>query len=540
MSDVFISYASEDRTRVQPIVEQLQDQGWSVWWDRDIAVGAGFEQTIDEQIQAARCVVVAWSERSVSSRWVRNEALEGLERDILIPLMLDEVRVPVAFRQSQSIDFSGQLHFDRAMQALLGAIAGMTATGTTLPETIAAPPASDKPSIAVLPFRSHAPDEREEFIITCLAEDLGANLAQLPGFFVISPRTTAAFAGRAIDPVDVGRQLRVRYVVDGSLRRAGEQLLVAAQLTDATTGMQLYAERIESSAAELDELNDELVRGLVSCIEPELMRAEVKRISSRPIEHLDAWSLCRKGIGVLQTRGWHEDVLSETASLLDRASEIDPDFALPWAVKSVLLGVGSRMGLYDRYSSSLRDSSIEAAERGIALANDDSQVLGYAGCALADWGEVERSMPVLDQSIRRNPCNAQAWMARALAWRDQGDLQRALDEARKGLSLSPRDISVAAWLFGYAAVLLQAGQLEEALLVTQEARRRDPRLFAVTLLITALRLLLGDPKGAASAMADTLRLRPELTRQEVQRLFGSTMLHQLFDESGLIEALPDS
>jgi predicted Zn-dependent protease len=108
------------------------------------------------------------------------------------------------------------------------------------------------------------------------------------------------------------------------------------------------------------------------------------------------------------------------------------------------------------------------------------------------------------------------------------------------LSLSPRDISVAAWLFGYAAVLLQAGQLEEALLVTQEARRRDPRLFAVTLLITALRLLLGDPKGAASAMADTLRLRPELTRQEVQRLFGSTMLHQLFDESGLIEALPDS
>jgi TolB-like protein len=313
MSDVFISYASEDRTRVQPIVEQLQDQGWSVWWDRDIAVGAGFEQTIDEQIQAARCVVVAWSERSVSSRWVRNEALEVRERDILIPLMLDEVRVPVAFRQSQSIDFSGQLHFDRAMQALLGAIAGMTATGTTLPETIAAPPASDKPSIAVLPFRSHAPDEREEFIITCLAEDLGANLAQLPGFFVISPRTTAAFAGRAIDPVDVGRQLRVRYVVDGSLRRAGEQLLVAAQLTDATTGMQLYAERIESSAAELDELNDELVRGLVSCIEPELMRAEVKRISSRPIEHLDAWSLCRKGIGVLQTRGWHEDVLSETA-----------------------------------------------------------------------------------------------------------------------------------------------------------------------------------------------------------------------------------
>jgi adenylate cyclase len=197
------------------------------------------------------------------------------------------------------------------------------------------------------------------------------------------------------------------------------------------------------------------------------------------------------------------------------------------------------MGLYDRYSSSLRDSSIEAAERGIALANDDSQVLGYAGCALADWGEVERSMPVLEQSIRRNPCNAQAWMARALAWRDQGDLPRALEEASKGLSLSPRDISVAAWLLGYGGLLLQDGQLEQALLVTQEARRRDPRLFAVTLMITALRLLLGDPDGAANAMGDTVRLRPELTREEVQRLFGNLLLHQ-FDASGLIEALPES
>ena len=152
MSDVFVSYASEDRTRVEPIVEQLQAAGWSVWWDRDIAAGAGFEQTIDEEIQATRCVVVAWSERSVSSRWVRNEALEGLERDILIPLMLENVRVPVAFRQSQSIDFSGSLQFDHAMQALLGATFLATSSrffilGSSVMISLVCPPSAGSSSV---------------------------------------------------------------------------------------------------------------------------------------------------------------------------------------------------------------------------------------------------------------------------------------------------------------------------------------------------------------------------------------------------------
>ena len=98
MADIFVSYAAEDRDRIRPLVDRLTDQGWSVWWDRDLVAGASFESRIEQALDAARCVVVAWSQHSVESRWCRNEANEGLERNVLVPLKIDDVRPPLAFR----------------------------------------------------------------------------------------------------------------------------------------------------------------------------------------------------------------------------------------------------------------------------------------------------------------------------------------------------------------------------------------------------------------------------------------------------------
>ena len=103
MADLFISYASQDRTYVSLLVEELQSQGWTVWWDRDIDVGSSFDKRIEDAIDNALCIVVVWSEHSVNSDWVRAEAAEGLQRDILVPVLLDEVKPPLLFRQKQSI-----------------------------------------------------------------------------------------------------------------------------------------------------------------------------------------------------------------------------------------------------------------------------------------------------------------------------------------------------------------------------------------------------------------------------------------------------
>ncbi len=101
MSDVFISYAREDRSRVEGLVRLLEAQGFSVWWDRDIVPGESFDELIDKQIDQAAAVLVVWTKNSINSRWVRNEALEGMDRGILVPVLLDDVRIPVAFRQAQ-------------------------------------------------------------------------------------------------------------------------------------------------------------------------------------------------------------------------------------------------------------------------------------------------------------------------------------------------------------------------------------------------------------------------------------------------------
>lgn len=107
MSDIFISYASDDKLRVEPLAEALSSRGWSVWWDRVIPAGKNFDEVIEEAVNAARCIVVVWSDKSVSSRWVRTEADEGANRQILVPVLIDNVRIPLAFKRIQAANLIG-------------------------------------------------------------------------------------------------------------------------------------------------------------------------------------------------------------------------------------------------------------------------------------------------------------------------------------------------------------------------------------------------------------------------------------------------
>ena len=123
MVNIFFSYASQDRQRVEPLVNRLEAEGYQVWWDRDIATGEAYDRAIEAAIMNANCVIVAWSHDSVNSEWVRNEADEGLSRGILIPILLDDVRPPLAFRRLQSVDFRTQTAADaRAENELISAI----------------------------------------------------------------------------------------------------------------------------------------------------------------------------------------------------------------------------------------------------------------------------------------------------------------------------------------------------------------------------------------------------------------------------------
>jgi adenylate cyclase len=537
MADIFLSYSRVDRARVLPLVEGLQARGWSVWWDRDIAPGRGFEEEIDREISAAECVLVVWSNNSVNSRWVRNEALEGLERNILVPVLLDDVRIPVAFRQSQAVDF--RLGIDTRAQpwdALVNAVRGFTG-GDTAPCGVTAPPQSiERPTIAVLPFQTASGDVECQFLIQALVIEISGRLAHIPGFFVISAATTMNYAGTDHSPVKIGRELGLRYVVDGNIQGYSNKLRIHARLTDVLSGKQLWSQRLDASGELLPDVEDEIVHNMLASIEPALARSELARIARYRPADMDAWTLCQQGLALLQVKGWHESVLRQSVSVLEQSARKDPDFALPVAAKSVMLGVGQRLAFWIDDPVDYKEQSLEAAARAIEMADGDSQALGYAGCALADWGNTEESFPVLDLAIENDPSNAQAYMARSLAWRDIGEIDRAVEDGAMALRLSPRDASQAAWMMAHAAALLQSGNVADAHSCARLSVQRDPRYFGSRVILALVHLAREEGGLAARAIADAKRLRPELTLRQLEGLVGESTVRAMAGH-GLLGAL---
>ena len=282
MADVFISYASEDRARVAPLVAALERQGWSVWWDRGINAGQKFDEVIEHELESARCVVVAWTQRSVGSDWVRNEALDAMERKVLIPVRLDDVRLPIAFRRVQTSDLLGWPGYHEPAQyaALIRSVAAYVgASPRTHPE-----PVRDRPSIAVLPFTSMLSDPDGDFIADGLTEDLITALANTYDMFVIARHSSFTYKSRAIDVRQVGRELGVSYVLEGSVRRfKGEMLRISAQLIETENGTNLWADRFDRPAESLFEMQDELITHVGSATNAKILGREVAR-PARPSE----------------------------------------------------------------------------------------------------------------------------------------------------------------------------------------------------------------------------------------------------------------
>lgn len=305
MADIFVSYASEDRARVEPLVRVLESQGWSVWWDRKIRPGASFQKAINDAIRAARCVVVCWTERSVESEWVWDEAEEGRGRGILVPVLLDEVRPPLGFRAAQLAnlhDWGGDTASEE-IQRFLGAVSeclggssgasiavGVVATTVdeprrrlplvvgaavlailafglawwtdSLPGTRSAAPRS----VAVLPLVDISPSRDQSWIGESIATEILAELSQLPDLRVASRATSFTYGDSNMDVRAIGRELAVENIIEGTVRRSGNQIRVTIELITVESGYQEWIEVFDRTLedgfdAEID-IADRAVAGL--------------------------------------------------------------------------------------------------------------------------------------------------------------------------------------------------------------------------------------------------------------------------------------
>src|SRR5215469_10573326 len=273
--DIFISYAREDEERILSVASAFEKYGLSVFRDRLIPAGQTWRSHIGQALVDAGCLVVAWSKHSIQSSWVIEEADEGKKRGVLVPILLDAVEPPIGFRSIQAADLSTwrpeqpSPSFDQLIRDIRAVIpAGSVAQPEEHPVRSVAEirqqvPASGsvgsqvaaelhgKPSVAVLPFQNMSGDPAQEYFADGMAEEITTALSRIRWLFVVSRNSSFTYKGQAIDTRRVGRELGVRYVLEGSVRKSGDRVRIAAQLVEAENGTHLWADRFDGSLADV-------------------------------------------------------------------------------------------------------------------------------------------------------------------------------------------------------------------------------------------------------------------------------------------------
>jgi adenylate cyclase len=318
----------------------------------------------------------------------------------------------------------------------------------------------DKPSIAVLPFVNMSDDPGQDYFADGLTEDIITGLSLCRWFFVIARNSSFAYKGRAVDVKQIGRDLGVRYIVEGSVRRSGSRVRVTGQLIEAETGVHLWAQRFDREVADIFAIQDELTQHVVAAIEPEILIGENRRALLRGTENLDAYECHMRGTLLHNA----QDTAAHFAEAIDwhrRAIALDPDFGRAHMMLARSLYARCFFGFSDDIDRD-RAELLAAAERAIALEDRDSYS-HYVMC-LANFAAHRPHAAVAEaqQAIDLNPNLALAHMALGWARIFVGRFADALDPLHKALRLSPHDPLTYLFLNRIALAHYHLGNYEEA------------------------------------------------------------------------------
>ena len=283
----------------------------------------------------------------------------------------------------------------------------------------------DKPSIAVLPFQNLSADPEQEYFADGVVEDITMALSRFRWLFVIARNSSFTYKGRAVDVKQVGRELGVRYVLEGSVRKAGNRIRIAGQLIDAETGAHLWADRFDGALEDMFDLQDHVTSSVVGAIAPKLQREEIKRARRKPTENLDAYDYYLRGLA--KARRWTKDSNSEALQLFCKAIELDPGLACAYGMAAWCYVLRKAHGwMIDHVQESAEATRL--ARKAVHLGEDDPVALCMGGYALAFVAhEFDDAAAFMDRGLAVNPNLAQAWMLSAWLriWRGEPDL--ALD-----------------------------------------------------------------------------------------------------------------
>lgn len=376
-----------------------------------------------------------------------------------------------------------------------------------------------RPTIAVLPFSVLSDSPQVTFLADGLVEDVIALLARVPGFMLISRASSFAFRGHEVTVPEVARQLGVRFVVEGSVRLVGDALRVSTQLIEAATGLVLWSGRFDRCRDEAVDLQEDIARGVMSELEPELTRAEIAHIRRQRPENQDAWAHYHQAVGSLALQGWSRDAMAEARLHLQTSVALDPAFGLGHAHYALLTGLSMNIGALPN-DPDLVQEALGAARQAMALDDGSSEVLGYAGCALCDLGHHEQGLDVLHRALGIDPSNAQAHVALGASWVLSGQLDAGIEKLRYGMKISPRDRRLGFWGWALGTFLLRADRLDEALLEASASSRRDPKFPLPRVLEAAILDRQGQPGAARAALARARQMSLTLSLDTIALTHG--------------------
>jgi len=375
----------------------------------------------------------------------------------------------------------------------------------------------DKPSIAVLPFQNISGDPEQDYFADGMVEDIITALARFKSLFVIARNSTFTYKGKAVDIKQVGRELGVRYVLEGSVRKAGGKVRVSGQLIEAATGAHLWAERFDGSLEDIFKLQDDMTAGVVSAIAPQLERAEIELAAQKPTQSLAAYDLCLRGMASMykNTRESHK----EAFELFQGALHFDPNYAF---VCAQLANWYSHQKVYGwaSYDETEAIQASEFARRAVTLVSDDAGVLAPSGYAIAFVAhELEEGAGHVNRAVQLNPNYAPACFWAGFVKVYQGHHQDAWAYFDRVVRLSPLDPRIAFAYNGIAITHFLSGRYEDAYSWANTAVQRHRNLFAGHMIVSFCHAYLGRTAESHKSRDQVLAIDPHAGIAKLRRFF---------------------
>jgi TolB-like protein/class 3 adenylate cyclase len=387
-------------------------------------------------------------------------------------------------------------------------------------------PLPDKPSLAVLPFQNMSGDPEQEYFADGMVEEITTAIARLPWLFVIARNSAFTYKGKAIDVKQVARELGVRYVLEGSVRKGGNRVRITGQLIDTATGAHIWADRFDGALDDIFELQDEVASSVAGAIEPKLRQSEIERASRKPTANLSAYDLYLRALA--QMFRYTEESLAESVVLARQALALDPSYA-PAAAMLGWCCVLQRFQGWGPLSHDDVVASVRLARQALEGARDDPETMWQAALTLSFAGEAAMAAAVLDRALTLNPNTSHAWVSRGFIHAMANQPEPAIEAFARGRRLSPFDPLGHFTSSGFAVAHLAARRFEQAIEWADRALHDQPRSITAIRVKLVANAHLGRLEEAHAMLGRLLALHPGLTITQYRALFTAPMAPELVE-----------